>query len=226
MKPDCKLCKMKSPAAELLRPNEIDTLEQNCAQVKFAKGETIFREGTFATNIVYLRSGLVKIHMKGPIGEKILRLNKAPAYLGLPTTFGDKVNHYSATTLVDSEVCFISLDAFKKFIFSNGDFAYEIIMDLCRSELADFQRFTNLSQKQLPGRIAELLLCFSNHLFKSNTFELPLNITELANFVSASRESVSRQFSELIKLGIIEITSGKKLIILRKEMLEKISTNG
>ncbi|MBC7125625.1 MAG: winged helix-turn-helix domain-containing protein, partial [Bacteroidales bacterium] len=60
----------------------------------------------------------------------------------------------------------------------------------------------------------------------SNTFELPLNITELANFVSASRESVSRQFSELIKLGIIEITSGKKLIILRKEMLEKISNNG
>lgn len=226
MKPDCKFCKMKSPAAELLKPDEIDTLEQNCAQVKFSKGETIFREGTFATNIVYLRAGLVKIHMKGPIGEKILRLNKAPAYLGLPTTFGDRVNHYSATAITESEVCFISLDAFKNFIYSNGNFAYEIIMDLCRSELADFQRFTNLSQKQLPGRIAELLLCFSNHLFKSNAFELPLSITELANFVSASRESVSRQFSELSRLGIIELSHDKKLTILRKDMLNKISTNG
>lgn len=226
MKPDCKFCKLKSPAAELLKPDEIDALERNCAQVKFIKGETIFREGTFATNIVYLRAGLVKIHMKGPIGEKILRINKAPAYLGLPTTFGDKVNHYSATAIADSEVCFISLEAFKNFIYSNGNFAYEIIMDLCRTELADFQRFTNLSQKQLPGRIAELLLCFSNHLFKSDTFELPLTITELANFVSASRESVSRQLAELNRIGIVQLTSDKHLTIIRKDMLEKISVNG
>lgn len=226
MKAYCKLCNMKSPAAELLNPEEIDTLEQNCAQVKFAKGETVFREGAFATNIVYLRSGLVKIHMKGPTGEKILRINKAPSYLGLPTTFGDKVNHYSATSITEAEVCFISLDAFKNFIYSNGSFAYEIILDLCRAELADFQRFTNLSQKQLPGRIAELLLCFSNHLFKSNSFELPLTITELANFVSASRESVSRQLSELNRLGIIVLSANKKLTIIRKEMLERISVSG
>jgi len=226
MKPDCKLCNLKSPAAELLNPDEIDTLERNCAQVKFTKGEVIIREGTFATNIVYLRYGMVKIHMKGPISEKILRINKAPSYLGLPTTFGDKINHYSASAITDAEVCFISLDAFKNFIFANGNFAYEIIMDLCRTELSDFQRFTNLSQKQLPGRIAELLLCFSNHLFKSDSFELPLTITEMGNFVSASRESVSRQLSELNRLKIIELTTEKKIKIIRKEMLYKISING
>lgn len=225
IRPNCKFCKLKSPAAELLNDDELEELEQNCALVQFKKGEVIFREGTMATNIVYLREGMVKIHMKGPVSEKILRLNKAPVYLGLPTTFGDRVNHYSATAVTDAKICFISLETFKEFIFSNGNFAYEIVMDLCRMELSDSQRYTNMSQKQLPGRVAEILLCFSNSLFKSDTYELPLSITELADFISVSRESVSRQLSEFTHGGIIAHDK-KNVTILRRDLLEKISANG
>lgn len=223
--PQCRLCTLKSPAAESLSDNEIEALENNCAQISFRKGEVVFREGTLATNIVYLRSGLVKIHMKGPTGDKILRLMKSPAYLGLPTTFGDKVNHYSATALTEANVCFISLNTFREFIFSNGKFAYEIILDLCRNELNDYRRYTNLSQKQLPGRLAEILLCMSNEVCKSGRYELPLTISELADFISTSRESVSRQLSEFNKEGIITINK-KEVTILRKDLLQKISMKG
>ena len=223
--PECRLCGFKSPAAELLSVNELATLELNCAQITFKKGEVIFREGTLATNIAYLKSGLVKIHIKGPTGDKILRLTKAPSYLGLPTTFGDKVNNYSATALVESTICFISLDTFRDFIFKNGSFAYEIILDLCRHELSDYQRYTNMSQKQLPGRLAEILLCISHEVFKSNKFELPLNNNELSDFISTSRESVSRLLSEFNKEGIISLNK-KELTILKEDILEKISLKG
>jgi CRP-like cAMP-binding protein len=223
--PECRLCVLKSPAAELLSSKELEILEFNCAQIKFKKGEMIFREGTLATNIIYLRSGLVKIHMKGPVRDKILRIMKAPSYLGLPTTFGEKVNHYSATALIESEVCFISLDTFRDFIFKNGGFAYEIILDLCRNELKDYQRYTNMSQKQLPGRLADILLCMSHELFDSDKFELPVNNNELSDFISTSRESVSRLLSEFSKEGIIKINK-KELTILKKDMLEKISLKG
>ncbi|RPH31277.1 MAG: Crp/Fnr family transcriptional regulator [Bacteroidales bacterium] len=223
--PQCRLCGLKSPAAKLLSSSELETLELNCAQINFKKGDVIFREGSLATNIAYLKSGLVKIHMKGPTGDKILRLMKAPSYLGLPTTFGDKVNHYSATALIDSHICFISLDTFRDFIFKNGSFAYEIILELCRNELADYQKYTNMSQKQLPGRLAEILLCMSHELYKTNKFELPLNINELSDFISTSRESVSRMLSEFSKEGIIAINK-KELTILKEDMLEKISLKG
>lgn len=223
--PECRLCSFKSPAAELLSDDELKALESSCAQINFKKGEIIFREGTLATNIAYLKSGLVKVHMKGPVGDKILRLTKAPAYLGLPTTFGDKVNHYSATALTDVHICFISLDTFRDFIFKNGSFAYEIILDLCRNELSDYQRFTNMSQKQLPGRLAEILLCMSHEVFKSTTYELPLTISELADFISSSRESVSRQLSEFSKEGIINLNK-KELQILNEDFLRKICSKG
>ncbi len=222
---ECRVCSFKSPAAEYLSKNELKVLESNCAQINFKKGEVIFREGTLATNIAYLRSGLVKIHMKGPASEKILRIMKAPAYLGLPTTFGDKVNNYSATAITDSHICFISLNTFREFIFSNGSFAYEIILDLCRNELADYKKYTNMSQKQLPGRLAEILLCMSKDVYQSSEFELPLNINELSDFISTSRESVSRLLSEFNKEGIISINK-KELKIIKEDILEKISQKG
>jgi CRP-like cAMP-binding protein len=223
--PECRLCGLKSPAAESLSMLELEKLELNCAQVAFKKGDVIFREGTLATNIAYLKSGLVKIHMKGPISDKILRLMRAPAYLGLPTTFGDKINNYSATALTESQICFISLDTFRDFIFKNGSFAYEIIIDLCRNELRDYQKYTNMSQKQLAGRLAEILLCISHEVFKSNKFELPLNNNELSDFISTSRESVSRLLNEFKKEGIIDINK-KELTILKEDFLKKISLKG
>jgi len=219
----CKFCSVY--ATEFLTSNEKETLEHSCAHIKFKKGEVIFREGTLATNIAYLKSGLVKLHMKGPSSDKILRLMKAPSYLGLPTTIGDKVNNYSATALTETEICFISLDIFRKFINENGSFAYEIIIDLCRNELADYQRYANMSQKQLPGRMAEILLCMSHELYKSNKFELPLNNNELSDFISSSRESVSRQLSDFSKEGIISLNK-RELTILNEEMLKKISLKG
>jgi CRP/FNR family transcriptional regulator len=223
--PQCRFCTFKSPAAESLSLNELQALENNCAQIIFKKGEVIFREGTLATNIAYLKTGLVKIHMQGPSGDKILRLMKSPAYLGLPTTFGDKVNHYSATSLSEAQICFISLDTFREFIFNNGKFAYEIILDLCRNELNDYRRYTNLSQKQLPGRLAEILLCMSHEVCKSGRYELPLTISELADFISTSRESVSRQLSEFNKESIISINR-REVTILREDVLQKISMKG
>lgn len=223
MNKECGFCNLN--ASEYLTNNEKEALEHSCASINFKKGEIIFREGTLATNIAYLQSGLVKIHMKGPSNDKILRLVKAQTYLGLPTTIGDKVNKYTATALTDAHVCFISLDIFRDFIYKNGNFAYEIILNLCRNELADYQRFANMSQKQQRGRLAEILLCMSHELFKSNQFELPLNHNELADFISTSRESVSRILSEFCKEEIISMDK-KRLIILKEELLQKISHKG
>jgi len=135
------------------------------------------------------------------------------------------VNQYSATALSNSTACFISLDIFRDFIVQNSGFAYEIILDLCRNELTDYQRYTNLSQKQLPGRLAEILMCLSEKIFESNRFELPLSITELADFISSSRESVSRQLSEFAKSKIIKL-SGRELEIVNTELLQMICMKG
>ena len=122
MKNECKLCGLKSKATSKLSDEEIEKLSFNCALVKFHKGDPLIKQGTFSTNVAYLRSGLAKIHIEGPYHEQIVRIAKAPIYLGLPTTFGDKINQYSVTVIEEAEVCFIDIDAFRYLLKANHDF--------------------------------------------------------------------------------------------------------
>lgn len=178
---NCKDCPFKSPAARNLTIEELEVLEQHSALVNFKKGEVIFKEEALSLNVAYLRTGIVKVHKKGPTGEKILRIMKAPTYLGIPTSMGDKINQFSATALVDTSVCFIDTVLFRNFIFQNGKFAYEIIVELCRNELNDYERFTSQSQKQVHGIVAETLLCMSEKIFESSQFNFPLTRSELGD---------------------------------------------
>jgi CRP-like cAMP-binding protein len=221
----CKDCPMKSPAAKHLTEQELDTLENNSALVNFKKGELIFKEDALSLNISYLRTGIAKLHMRGPIGDKILRIVKAPAYLGIPTSFGDKVNQFSATALVDTSVCFIDILHFRNFIYDNGRFAYEIIVELCRNELFDYKRSTSQSQKQVPGILAETILCFSEKIYEADQFIFPLTRGEIGDMVGTSRESISRAMTDLVNEGIISFQT-KEILIKDKERLRQISKKG
>jgi CRP/FNR family transcriptional regulator len=225
MENKCKNCPFKSRATATLSECSFEKLNANHATVKFLKGDTIIKQGNYSTNVTFLRTGLVKMHLVGPSYEQIVRLVKAPTYLGLPTTFGNKINQYSVTALSDVEVCFIDVNIFRTLLKENEQFSYEIILDLCQNELVSFQRCANRTQKQTRGNLADVLLEFANNIFESDTFVFPISQSEIGNLIDASRESVSRLLSEFDKDGLIKV-AGKQVEILNKKSLELISQKG
>jgi len=125
----------------------------------------------------------------------------------------------------ESEVCFIDITAFRYLLKANPDFSYEIMLELCRNELEVFNRCVNRTQKQIRGKIADVLIEFSENIFKSKTFTLPLTQEDLGNLVDSSRESISRVLAEFNNDGIIKLT-GKKIEILNRESLLQIGAKG
>lgn len=222
---NCRSCIIKSTAAGILGEKELEIMEDNSAKVSFKKGEIIFRQGSFSSNIIYLRTGLVKLHMAGPQKEQIIKIVKAPAYLGIPTTFGDKINNYSATALEETNACFIDIKTFKQLIYQNGEFAYELIINMCKNELTNFHNWVNLSQKHLNGRMADTVLFFSRDIYRKDEFELPLRRSELADLICTSRETVSRILTDFYKEKILSV-KGRGIKILKKKLLEQISKMG
>ncbi len=225
MENECKHCPFNARAAATLDDSSFQKLSENHLVLKFKKGDAIIKQGMYSTNVVFLRKGLVKLHLAGPYHEQIVRVVKAPTYLGLPTTFGDKINQYSVTAVTEVEVCFIDLTIFEKILKDNKQFSYEIILELCKNELESFRRCANRTQKMTRGNIADVLLEFANHIFENDTFTLPLSQSEMGNLVDTSRESISRILSEFDKDGIIRL-SGKQIEILNKKTLQLISANG
>jgi CRP-like cAMP-binding protein len=221
----CQFCNLKSTAAQKLNDAELCMLGENCAETKFQTGDIIIKQNAHSTNVAYLKSGLVKIHIEGGIKDKILKITKAPAYICLPSSFGDKINHFSATALEPTTVCFINVEMFKKLIYENGDFAYQIILDMSKSELQNFHNCLNNAQKQNIGRVADVILFFANAIYNSNAFNLPVTREELAALAGISRESCSRIFTEFNNDGILEV-NGRQIKILNEKLLKQISEKG
>ena len=209
-----------------LNLDELRILGANCSEGIFRKGEEILSEGSLTSHIIYLQSGLVKEYMKeGNQQEYIIQIIKNHAYLGLPSLFGDRVNHYSYAALTDVAVCFIDVAIFKQFILDNGRFAFEILSTVSKDSLNNYHRFISQGQKKIYGKLADTLLYFSKAIFHSNRFRLPLNRNEISYLIGTSRESVSKQLNGFIRDGIISIRR-REIIINEPEKLEQISRLG
>jgi CRP-like cAMP-binding protein len=221
----CKQCDFKSPAARTLSEMELDGLESGCAKTNFKSGEIIVKQNALSTNVAYLKSGLAKVHFSGPLKDQIMQIVKAPTYIGLPSNFGNKVNQFSVTALENCSVCFLDLAAFKKFIYANGDFAYNIILEMSKNELKNFHICHNHSQKQTTGRIADAILFFYREIYDRPTFTLPFSRQDFGNLAGTTRENACRILSQFHNEGIIGI-AGKRISILNEKLLQQISEKG
>jgi CRP-like cAMP-binding protein len=221
----CRFCTYKSSAEQKLSDHELEILSINCAEVHFKAGDIIIKQNALSTNVAYIKTGLAKIHIVGPVREKIMKIVKAPTYLCLPSAFGDKVNHFSVTALERTLVCFIDMTTFKNFIYRNGDFAYQLILDMSKGELQNFHNLINNAQKQNLGRVADSILFFSKEIYNNLSFSLPVSRQDLGDLLGMTRESACRILTDFHNDKIIEI-KGRKVTIVNEELLNQISERG
>ena len=82
-----------------------------------------------------------------------------------------------------------------------------------------------ISRKNLRGRIAYILIYFSNHIYQTDDFDMPISRREIAELIQMTTENVIRILSEFRKDGIIKI-DGKRIYLLEPERLENICKLG
>lgn len=224
---NCIACKEKSCAALNLNKEELGLQISSGYGTSYKAGELILKEGTFTSNIIYLKSGLVKEFKAGlnPNEEYILQIVKEKTYLGLVSLFGGRINQFSYVALTDVKVCSINLSVFKAFIKGNGNFGYDILQSVSSDSLNNYHRFTNLHLKKIYGKLADALLYFSKQIYESETFHMHLSRNEISYLIGSSRESVTKQLKQFEKDGIISV-NGKEIVILKMEELENISRVG
>lgn len=223
---NCTECGRKSTCFHSLESNDLQIVEDSRVELRFRTGETICKQGAFASQITYLHSGLVKIYLEtGNETDLILNVISAGQLIGLPSLYNNKVCQYTAVAIEDSIVCSIDIKVFDKYIRSNGDFAAEIIYELNRNTSISYARFLALTQKNLHGRIAESLLYLSDEVFKKDEFVNSLSRKDMAELAGTSCESVTRVLSSFKSDGIIEM-EGKSVKLSNKTKLRQISEHG
>ncbi len=222
----CLGCQCMSQLFCLLNEEELLLVDENKIHVHFKAGETIKKQGTFMSHVLSVNSGLAKLYLEGIEGRSaILRIVKPTNFIGGPGIYFDQRHHFSITALVDSSVCFIDLQVFKQILSANNLFAEEFLKDFSRDVLNVYNRLIFLTQKQMPGRMADALLYLHDEIFNRAKFPMILSRFELAELSAMSRESAVKVLRDLQKDGIVRI-SDHEIEILDLESLQKISRVG
>lgn len=219
-------CGFRSPMFDLLSTNELELINKNRFEIKFNKGEIIRKQGTFLSHVISLNSGLAKLYIEGLNGKNlILRIIKPTRFIGGPGMYYDQRHHYTVAALVDTSACFIDIKIFKEIIHSNPGFAAEFMKEFSINMLSTYDRLINITQKQIPGRMADALLYFCDIIF--NNYQIPSIISkqDLADLTSMSKDSAVKILRTFSDDGIIS-TQSNQIEIIDKEALLKISNIG
>jgi CRP/FNR family transcriptional regulator len=214
------------PYVKLLTEEEALLLKENSNVVQYRKKEVIFRQGTRTSHMMFIRSGYVKIYKEGRNNKFIvLKVAKPGNFLGLMSIFGGQLHQYSASAIDEAEIVYIDNNAFNQVLQSNGRFSSKIIQVLSADGLYIFDRLMSQSHKQLPGRIADVLLYFSEQIYNSNVFIFPFTRRELAELAGTTKESFIRTLTEFKNDKIIKL-EGSKVEIVSIKIVKTLSELG
>ena len=224
--PTCVVSTPHVDYLEFLSEEETELLRANSRDVKYKKGEVIAKQGSFASHVIFLKEGLVKVYLEGDQKDLILKIVTNNHFISLSSVFdGNDSFLYSVSTYIDSVATLINIDTFKQIIRSNAKFATQIINLLNANTAQIYGRFYCLTRKQSHGRVADIIMCLSENIFGSLSFRLNLTRNDLADLTGLSSESVTRIFKEFKDSSIIELDN-KNIKILDYERLSDISTYG
>lgn len=219
---ECSICTNRSACFNELSLNELSNVADNKAQIQYKKGETIIKQGSAASHIYFIKSGLVKVHVKNHDKNLILEIDGEGSMLGITAlNYTDRYN-FSVTAINDVEACEIGIGTIKDIMKNNVGFSSVVIKDLNYMIDKLLKRVYCLSQKNIQARMAELLISFSDDVFKSKSFNFSLSRNELAELTNMATENVVRTLKDFDASGKIQLT-GKKVEILDYEGLVELS---
>lgn len=219
--PNCENCLTKNQSIFAGLPNDILKNVSNSKRcVHFKKGQELFHEGVNANGIYCIYSGKLKFARIGVEGkEQIIRFGKKGDIIGYRSLLSREAISANVIALNDVAACYIPKEVIIKLISTNTQFTSQLLMTACH-ELGEAGKFiTNLAQKSVRERLAEVLLILQTTFGVDNSGYINVNLKreEIAAVVGTATETVIRFLSEFKSDGNVELKGARiKLLNLNK----------
>jgi CRP-like cAMP-binding protein len=176
--------------------------------------------------VLFIQSGLVKVYLQtGPRRVQNLWIARTGDFLAFSSMFDQKVYPYSALALKDSELLMMDKESLGHLLRTNPEFAFRITTKNFSSENQLLGIISNLSYKQMRGKLASALLYLGSESLAQEHLFGYLTRQDLADFASVSVESVIKFLKEFEHDGILKLQN-KDILILDSDRLIQVSQAG
>lgn len=219
-------CDIQAPCFQELNHTEVDFIRNSKTQVIYRKGENLTKQGTFASYILFLVSGIAKQYVENDAGKSYnLRMITPGDFVGLSSVFTRLPYDYSSVALTDVQAFLVDNNSLLKVAQNNGAFATSITRRDSLQNSALFNNIKMLMYKQMNGRMAETLLYLSNINVTGIDIFAQLTRKEIADFAGISTENAVKILKSFEKDGLIQMED-RAIHIVNPTTLGEISKRG
>ena len=210
---------------QLLVEEERVRLAAVATVVRFKKGEVIYREGDVADAVFNIISGVVTPFRKGADGaEHMVAFLLADDLFGLAA----ERRYTNSVKAITPVVAYrLPVAALRGGLLQDAQFEFHIICKLCQ-ELRQVQRHAFLlSQRRAATRLAMFLRQLEQLEFArgDDTAEIyvPMDRSDVAEYVGMTLPAVSRAFAALTARGVIAFRNRGHVKVLDRAAFDKLS---
>lgn len=209
-----------------LTEKELHFLVDKKQQIKYNVRETIIKQNTSSTFVICMRDGLAKVFIEGEKGKNlIVKIIGRGDFISGGGLFNGNVQHFTISALTPVTCCLIDASKLSNLFAENNSFAVELLRNHTKQNNYLLSKMVSLTQKYMPGRVAETLLYLKNDIYKKSRFTIDLSRQELADMSNMTKESLVRILQQFKESNIIK-TQGSEIEITDESSLINISKNG
>lgn len=209
-----------------LTEHELHFLVDKKQQIKYKVRETIIKQNTSSTFVICMRDGLAKVFIEGEKGKNlIVKIIGRGDFISGGGLFNGNVQHFTISALTPVTCCLIDASKLSNLFAENNSFAIELLRNHTKQNNYLLSKMVSLTQKYMPGRVAETLLYLKNDIYKKSRFTIDLSRQELADMSNMTKESLVRILQQFKESNIIK-TQGSEIEITDESSLINISKNG
>ena len=206
------------PLFSCLSPDELDQLQQVITEKQYKKNSVILMEDDSKNFMYVIYAGKIKVVRTSSEGkEQILVIRKKGDFFGEMTLLDGKTQPASIVAMEDTTVGLISRTDFEWYFMKNKNMLKQIISVLCERLRESWMMLRILSLSDAEDRIravlAHISLIYGIKDLRGIIIPIKLTHKELADYVSLTRETVSRLLSRLCRSGEIEILDNRNIVL-------------
>ncbi|NQU87790.1 MAG: Crp/Fnr family transcriptional regulator [Mariniphaga sp.] len=208
-----------------LTEDEFNRLNYDKTCSVYKKGTILYREGSRLTGFYCVTKGIIKVYKTGIDGkEQIIRFAKKGEIIAYRSLLSQELACTTAKVIEEGVLCHIPYQTLQFLIQSNWQFSHHMLQIVCRELREANDYITDIAQKTVRERLAEVLLLLKENfeLDNQNTLQISLTREELANIVGTATESVIRLLSEFKQDRLIEL-QGRKIKFLNIPGLQRVA---
>ena len=215
---DNKAFLRRVPLFSSLADAQLDTLSSGSTRRSFPRNRTIVSEGEPSQSLYLMLAGRAKVQRSDAEGKEVILAMIGPGeFFGEMSLIDEAPRSASVITIEPCDFIAIQKDSFKGMLALSPDMAMQIMRGLVRRLREADKKIETLALLDVYGRVARVLLDFSETVNGERVVKSKLPRQEIAKMIGASREMVSRVMKGLETDGyIVSLPQGR--LVLREKI--------